>query len=93
MFHFVCWSSHNSNRPVRSIGAPKPLAVSEANEGGIVLMNTGQSTLLASYVKVFIVIDYKVLSFSLSTRRNSIYKSIRADLNVIRLDMKSETII
>lgn len=91
IFHVLSWMSHKSKRPVRSIGAAEILAASEAIDEGKTL-KTALSTLLAIPVRLIIIVDSKDLYTSLSTRRNSIDRSIRADVNVIRFEFETGNI-
>lgn len=90
-FHTLSWMSHKSRRPVRSIAAAEVLAASEAIDEGKILKSTF-STLLSSPVRLVIIVDSKDLYTSLSTRRNSVDKSIRADVNLIRFEYEMRTV-
>ena len=85
VFYVLSWMSHKSKRPTKSIGAAEILAASEAIDEGKTLKRA-LSTLLRITVPLIVAVDSKDLYTSLSTRRNSIDKSIRADVNVIRFE-------
>ena len=84
-FHTISWMSHKSKRPVRSIAAAEILAASAAIDEGKILKSTF-SLLMATPIQLVIIVDSKDLYTSLSTHRNSIDKSVRADVNVIRFE-------
>lgn len=63
------------------------MAAGEAIDEGKVLAQT-LSAILNQHVKLYIALDTKDLYTSLSTKRNSIDKSIRADVNVIRFEFE-----
>lgn len=67
---------------MRPNGAAEILTASEAIEEGQ-LIKTALSMVLGSYAELVIVVDSKGLFTSLSTQRNSIDLSIRADVNVV----------
>lgn len=85
VFHSISWMSHKSKRPVKSIAAAEVLAASEAIDEGKILKTT-LATLTATPVRLILIVDSKDLYTSLSTRRNSIDRSIRADVNIIRFE-------
>lgn len=84
LFHAISWSSHKSKSPVPSIGAAVILATSEAINKGKTIKTTLR-TLLGFGVELAVLVDFKDLYNSLSTRRNSIDQPIHPDVNVIRL--------
>ena len=90
-FYPLSWSSHKSKRPVRSIGAAEILAVGEAVDEGKTL-KSAVSTILGINVKLLVATDSKDLFNSLSTQRNSIDKSIRADVNLIRFEYETHSV-
>ena len=85
VFHVLSWMSHKSKRPTKSIGAAEILAASEVIDEGKTL-KAALSALLMIRVPLIVAVDSKDLYTSLSTRRNSIDKSIRAAVNVIRFE-------
>lgn len=91
IFHVVSWSSRKSTRPVRSVGAAEILAAGEAIDEGKTIAHA-YSILLGQHVDLIIAVDSKDLFQSLSTQRNSIDKSIRADVNVIRHEFEVRNI-
>lgn len=91
VFHTLSWISHKSKRPVKSIGAAEILAAFEAIDEGKTL-SKAFSSLLGIAVGLIIALDTKNLYTSLSTRRNSIDRSIRADVNVIRYEFETRNV-
>lgn len=83
IIHTVSWSSRKSKRPVKSVGAAEILAAGEAIDEGKLIAQS-YSMILGFQLDLIIVLDSKDLFYSLSTQRNSIDKSIRANVNVIR---------
>lgn len=90
-FYPLSWSSHKSKRPVRSIGAAEILAVGEAIDEGK-LIKSAVSHALCANVKLLVATDSKDLFNSLSTQRNSIDKSIRGDVNLIRFEYETHSV-
>ena len=89
MIHLISWSSHKSKRPVCSIGSAEILAAGEAiDEGKVIKRVIGKVHNFNP--DLIVVVDSKDLFTSLSTKRDSIDKSIRPDVNVIRFDLKHE---
>ena len=88
-FYVLSWSSHKSKRPVKSVGAAEILAASEAIDEGKVLKQA-LSTLLGIPLRLIIALDSLDLFTALSTQKNSIDKSIRADVNVIRYEYETQ---
>lgn len=82
-FYTLSWSSHKSKRPVKSTGSAEILAAGQAIQEGKVLRESLQ-TILGTKRDLWVAVDRKDLYTSLSTQRNSIDKSIRADVNIIR---------
>jgi len=91
ILHVYSWISHKSKRPVRSIGAAEVLAASEAVDEGKVL-KSAMTRLLGINVELIVIVDSKDLYTSLSTQRNSIDRSIRADVNVIRFEFETNSV-
>ena len=85
--HTFKWSSRKSRRPVRSIADGKLFAVGQGVDGGIMLKRT-LSLLLGLFVELIVIIDSKDLYNSLSTQRQSIDHSVRADVNFIRYEFE-----
>ena len=90
-FYPLSWSSHKSRRPVRSIGAAEILAVGEAIDEGKILKSVVSSIVNAN-VKLLVATDSKDLFNALSTQRNSIDKSIRGDVNLIRFEYETHSV-
>ena len=91
VWHTLSWSSHKSKRPVKSIGAAEILAAGEAIDEGKVLVNAYR-VLLGMDIDLMISLDSKDLFETLSTCRNSIDRSIRADVSVIRYEFETQNV-
>lgn len=91
IFHTVSWSSRKSKKPVKSVGAAEILAAGESIDEGKVIAHT-YSLLLGFKVKLPIALDSKDLFQTLPTQRNSIDKSIRADVNVIHHEFETQNV-
>lgn len=91
MLHTLSWSSHKSKRPVKSIGAAEILAAGEAIDEGKVLAKAYE-VLLGMNIDLLIAVDSKDLFETLSTCRNSIDRSIRADVSVIRYEFETQKV-
>ena len=90
-FYPLTWSSHKSKRPVRSIGAAEILAVGEAVDEGKIIKSV-TSAIFGINVKLLVATDSKDLFNALSTQRNSIDKSIRGDVNLIRFEYETHSV-
>lgn len=82
-YHTISWASHKSKRPVRSIAAGEILAAGEGIDEGVMLKRA-YSLLLGIKAELIVVLDSKDLYTSLSTQRQSIDRSVCADVNYIR---------
>lgn len=91
IYHTLSWSSRKSKRPVKSIGAAEILAAGQAIDEGKVLASA-YHILLGVQVDLVIALDSKDLFETLSTCRNSIDSSIRADVNVIRYEFETHKV-
>ena len=91
IFYIISWQSHKSRRPVKSSAAAETLAAAEAIDEGKTLKSTLTSVLQID-VPFYLVVDTKDLYTSLSTKKNSIDKSIRADVNVIRYEFETQNV-
>lgn len=80
--------SHKSNSPVKSIGAAEILVGTEGIDGGKIL-KTLFSVTYRMNIPLHIVLDTKDISTSLSSQRNSIDESIRADVNIVRFEFET----
>lgn len=89
LFYTLSWSSHKSKRPVKSVGAAEILAASEAIDEEKML-KMAMSLLLFNNIPLLVALDSRDLFTSLSTQRNSVDKSIRADVNVIRYEFETQ---
>lgn len=79
---------HKAKRPVRSIGAAEILAAfAEIDKEKVT--KTAFSMQLECYVGLVIVDNSKDLFTFLSIQRNSIDRSIRADVNIIHLEFET----
>ena len=76
---------------MRSTAAAEVLAVGEGLDEGKVIKSV-ISLVLNHSVKLLVATDSKDLFTSLSTQRNSIDKSIRADVNVIRYEFQTRSV-
>ncbi len=90
-FYTLSWQSHRSKRPVKSTPAAEILACSEAIDEGKVLKSVFSKILRIS-IKLIVVVDSKDLYTSLSTKQNSIDKSIRPDVNCIRFEFETQNV-
>lgn len=88
VFHTISWSSRKSKRPVKSIGAAETLSAGEAIDEGKLLAKTFEF-LLNVQVPLWIAVDSKDLFTTLSTCRNSVDRSIRGDVSVIRYEFET----
>lgn len=91
VYYTLNWSSHKSRRPVRSIGAAEIIAVGEAIDDGKTL-KSALTALLGISVQLVVVTDSKDMYTSLSTQRNSVDKSIRSDVNLIRFEFETNSV-
>lgn len=91
IFHVLSRSSHKSKRPVRSIGYVEVIAAVEAIYEGNIFSRTA-AAIFDTEVSLFIVLHYKYLFTFLSTLRNSIAKSVRADVNFIRYEFERRSL-
>lgn len=83
--------SDKSNRPVKSIGAAEIVAAGEAIDEGKVLVKAYEA-LLKIPINLFIVVDSKYVYKTLSTCGNSIDRSIRGDVSVIRYEFETKNV-
>lgn len=90
-FYVLSWTSHKSKRPIRSTAAAEILAVGEGIDEGKVIKSIMQM-IFNRKIKLMVITDSKDLFTSLSTQRNSIDKSIRPDVNVIRYEFQTKSV-
>ena len=90
-FHTVSWSSRKSDKPVKSIGAAKIPAASDAIDEGNV-MKKAFEVLLNINVRLILAVDSKNLYESLSTTHQSSDRSIRAEFSVIGYEFETHNI-
>lgn len=85
MFRVLSWSSHKSKRPVQSTAGAEILTACEAiNEGKT--LKRAFSTLTGRPVQLIVLVHFRDLYTSLSTRCNSIDKSMGTDVKCIRFE-------
>lgn len=87
IFHSLSWISHKSKRPVKCIPAAEILASGETIDEAKSIAHTYRE-LLNMDISVQLCVDSKDLFTSLSTQRNSIDRSIRADVACIRFEFQ-----
>lgn len=78
LFHILSWSSHKAKRPVRSIRVAEVLGSGKAIYERKKVAQTA-SLVFEMDIPLYAALDSKDLFTSLSTQRNRIFKSIRAD--------------
>lgn len=83
IFHVISWSSHKAHRPVRSTGAAETIAAGEGVEIGKVIDQV-YNLLLMMKIDFIVAVHSKDLNTTLTTQRQSIDRSIRVDVGVIR---------
>lgn len=76
--------SHRSRRPAKSTLAAAILVASEAVDE-IVLLKEAYTVQLGSKVKNMVLVDSKDLSHALSSKRNTVDKTARTDVNLMWL--------
>lgn len=91
IFHCTSWLSHKSKRPVKSVPAAEILAAGEAIDEAKCIAHA-YSELLGMHTGIRLCVDSKDLFSSLSTQRNSIDRSIRADVACIRYEFQVRNI-
>lgn len=91
VWHTLSWSSHKSKRPVKSIGAAEILAAGEAIDERKVLANAYR-VLLDMDIDLMIALDSKDLFETFAICRNSIDRSIRANVSVIRYEFETHNV-
>lgn len=87
IFHCTSWLSHKSKRPVKSVPAAEILAAGEAIDE-VKSIAHAYSELLDRHIDIHLCVDSKNLFSSRSTQRNSIDRSIRADVACIRYEFQ-----
>lgn len=91
-YYTVSWSSHNSERLVRSIAAGKILAAGERIDEWFMPKQT-YPLLHGSYIELIEVLDSKDLYTSLSTQLQSVDRYVRADVNYTRYRFEVENTV
>lgn len=91
MYHIVSCCSHESKRPIKSIHAAEILATGQAIDYAKVIASAYRK-FLKMEIDVNVVLDSKALFSTLSTCRNSIDRSIRADVSVIRYEFETQKV-
>lgn len=83
IFHFKSWSEHKSRRPVESIGASEMLGAGNAFDLEKIPLKASHK--LSSLPRDFIIaVDSENLYTMLTSQGQSVDKSIRGDVGVIR---------
>lgn len=86
-FHVISWSSHKAQRPVRSTGAAETLAASEGIEV-VKIIASVYGLWLCMDIDLTIFVDSKDLYPAFTTQCQSIDRSIRGDIGVIRFEFE-----
>lgn len=86
IYHTVSWSSHRSKIPVRSIVAGEVLAAGATIDDGVVLKRVYGMPLYIDF-ELIVALDSRDSFSSLATQWQSIYRSIRSDVNFIRYEL------
>ena len=87
--HTISWSSHLSNRPVKSIASAEVLAAGCAMDEGKIISDS-YTKLLGVRVHLHVFVDSKDLFNSLSTCRVPEDKSIRGDIALLRYNYETQ---
>lgn len=82
-FFVLSWSSHRSYRPAKSTPAAEILAASEAVDE-LVLIKRILTSIWAIEINSMMIVDSKDLYHALSSKRNTVDKSVRPDVNSMR---------
>lgn len=85
------WSSHKARGPVKSIGAAEKLAAGEAIDIDKVIRCLYERVISVK-INLVIAVDSKDLYTTLTTQRQSIDKSIRGDVGVIRYKFENQAV-
>ena len=88
IFHILTWRSHLSSRPNNSSGSAETLAAGVTIDDGKLIVET-LKILLAGGVHLIVVFDCKNLFTLLSTCRNPVNKSMRANVSLIRFNYET----
>ena len=91
VFHVLSWSSHKSQRPVKSVTSAETFAAAEAIDEGKMLAKAVEE-LIGTEVKLSIVVDSKDLFSTLSTCRMASDRSIRGDVSSIRFEFATKNV-
>lgn len=91
IMHIVSWSSLKAHRPVRSTAAAETIAADEGIDIGKSLASV-YSLLLRMPTALIIVVDSKDLFTTLTTQRQSVDRSIRGDIGVIRFEFETRNV-
>lgn len=90
-FHEIACFSHRAHRPVRFTGAAEIILAGEHIDIGKIIAQT-HSLLLALHTPLVVVVESEDLFKSLTTRRQSIDRSIRGDNGVVRFEFETTNV-
>lgn len=85
------WISHKSKIPAKSVPAAEILAAGESIDEGNTI-SSAYSEIVGHKIELSLCVDSKEIFTSVSTQRNSIDKSIRADVASIRFEFQTRTL-
>lgn len=87
-FHLLSWVSHRSRRPAKYTPSAEILAESEAVDE-IVKLKNDLSKLVDVKILTMVIVDAKDLYYSLSSKTNTVGKSFRPDIHVMRFNFET----
>lgn len=87
-FYVLSWSSHRSHRPDKSTPAAEILAASEAVYE-LVFTKRILSSIFGTNMQSLLIVDSKDLYYALSSKLNTIHKSVRSNVNSMRFYLKT----
>ena len=91
VFRTLSWSSHKSQRPMKSVSPAENLAAGEAIDEWKLLVKAVEE-LLGTEVGLSMVAYFKDLFSTLSTRRLASDRSIRSDISSIRFEYATKNV-
>ena len=91
VFYTLSWSSHKSQRPVKSVTSDETLAAGEAIDEGKVLVKDFEE-LLSTEVNLCTVVDSEDLFSTLSSCRVASDRFIRFDFSAIRFEFATKNL-
>lgn len=89
LFHTMSWSLHKAKRPVKWAGAAETLAAGEETDVGKEIVVV-YGDLFRATVNLVVTVDSKDLFSTLTSQRQSIHRSIRASIRVIRYEFETK---